>query len=317
MILLRFIVLRIVGGIAMLLAVSAMIFLMTDVLPGDVASRILGRNPDPERLAILRAELGLDQPLVLRYVQWITGILKGDFGNSLISGQPVAETLGRRVLNSVLLSALALAIYVPLAVLPAIVQAVNRDRPLDQAISAVSLAILSIPDFLLATLILIGFVVLLPLAPARSIIEATSTWGQALHAMILPAATIALVMATYAMRYLRDSLIEVLQTDYVRMARLNGTPQRVLIWRHAMPNALVPFLNVTALNLTYLFGGVVVIEQVFSFPGFGALMVGALLQLDVPMVQATVLIAAAVYIIGNLAVDLATLALNPRLRHVG
>ena len=317
MILLRFILLRVVGGMAMLLAVSALIFLMTDVLPGDVASRILGRNPDPTRLAILRAELGLDQPLMLRYVQWITGILQGDFGNSLISGQPVAETLGRRVLNSVMLGTSTLAIYVPLAVLPAIVQAVNRDRPLDQAISAVSLAILSIPDFLLATLILIGFVVLLPLAPARSIIEASSTWAQALHAMILPAATIALVMATYAMRYLRDSLIEVLATDYIRMARLNGMPQRVLIWRHAMPNALVPFLNVTALNLTYLFGGVVVIEQVFSFPGFGALMVGALLQLDVPMVQATVLIAAAVYILGNLAVDLATLALNPRLRHVG
>lgn len=317
MTLLRFVMLRILGGVAMLLAVSALIFLMTDVLPGDVASRILGRNPDPERLAILQAELGLDQPLVLRYLQWITGVLQGDFGNSLISGQPVAETLGRRVLNSVLLGALALAIYVPLAVLPAILQAVNRDRPLDQAISALSLAILSIPDFLLATLILIGFVVLLPLAPARSIIEASSTWGQALHAMILPATTIALVMATYAMRYLRDSLIEVLQTDYIRMARLNGIPDRVLIWRHAMPNALVPFLNVTALNLTYLFGGVVVIEQVFSFPGFGALMVGALLQLDVPMIQATVLIAAAVYILGNLAVDLATLALNPRLRHVG
>lgn len=317
MILFRFILLRFVGGIAMLLAVSALIFLMTDVLPGDVASRILGRNPDPERLAILRAELGIDQPLMLRYVRWIAGILHGDLGNSLISGQPVAETLGRRVLNSVLLGALALAIYVPLAVLPAIVQAVNRDRPLDQAISAVSLAILSIPDFLLATLILIGFVVLLPLAPARSIIEASSTWAQVLRAMILPAATIALVMATYAMRYLRDSLIEVLATDYIQMARLNGMPQRVLIWRHAMPNALVPFLNVTALNLTYLFGGVVVIEQVFSFPGFGALMVGALLQLDVPMVQATVLIAAGVYILGNLAVDLATLALNPRLRHVG
>ncbi len=317
MILLRFILLRLLGGVAMLLAVSALIFFMTEVLPGDVASRILGRNPDPERLAILRAELGLDQPLLRRYLEWIAGILQGDFGNSLISGQPVAETLGRRVLNSVLLGALALAIYVPLAVLPAIVQAVNRDRPLDQAISALSLAILSIPDFLLATLVLISFVVILPLAPARSIVEASSTWGQALHAMILPAATIALVMATYAMRYLRDSLIEVLQTDYIRMARLNGIPQRVLIWRHAMPNALVPFLNVTALNLTYLFGGVVVIEQVFAFPGFGALMVGALLQLDVPMIQATVLIAAAVYILSNLVVDLATLALNPRLRHVG
>jgi peptide/nickel transport system permease protein len=206
---------------------------------------------------------------------------------------------------------------VPLAVLPAILQAVHRDSPLDQAISAISLAILSIPDFLLATLLLIAFVVVFPVAPARSVIDAASTRAETLQALILPAVTIALVMGTYAMRYLRDSLIEVLQTDYIRMARLNGIPAARLIWRHAVPNALVPFLNVTALNLTYLFGGVVVIEQVFSFPGFGALMVGALLQLDVPVIQATVLIAAAIYVLGNLAADLVAMLLNPRLRHVG
>jgi peptide/nickel transport system permease protein len=119
------------------------------------------------------------------------------------------------------------------------------------------------------------------------------------------------------MRYLRDSLIEVLDTEYIRMARLNGIPSRRLIWRHAVPNALVPAINITALNLTYLFGGVVVIEQVFAFPGFGALMVGALLLLDVPMIQATVLIAAAVYVGGNLLADIAAILLNPRLRHVG
>jgi peptide/nickel transport system permease protein len=149
------------------------------------------------------------------------------------------------------------------------------------------------------------------------VIDAGSSWAETLRALILPAVTIALVMGTYAMRYLRDSLIEVLLADYIRMARLNGMPAGRLIWRHALPNALVPFLNVTALNLTYLFGGVVVIEQVFSFPGFGALMVGALLQLDVPLIQATVLIAAAVYILGNLAADLASMALNPRLRDGG
>ena len=316
MVLLRFMLLRIAGGAAMLLAVSAVIFVMTDTLPGDVASRILGRNPDPARLAVLRAELGLDQPLLHRYGQWIGGILRGDFGRSLISGQAVADILGRRMVNSVLLGMLALVIYVPLAVLPAIVQAVNRDGAVDHAISAASLAILSIPDFLLATLFLIVFVLVVPVAPARSIIEASSSWGDTFQALILPAITIALVMGTYAMRYLRDSLIEVLATDYIRMARLNGIPQRRLIWCHTMPNALVPLLNVTALNLTYLFGGVVVIEQVFSFPGFGALMVGALMQLDVPLIQATVLIAAAVYILGNLAADIATIFLNPRLRHV-
>jgi peptide/nickel transport system permease protein len=142
-------------------------------------------------------------------------------------------------------------------------------------------------------------------------------WLETIRALILPATTVALVMGTYAMRYLRDSLIEALDTEYVRIARLNGIPERRVLWRHALPNALIPAINITSLNLTYLFGGVVVVEQVFAFPGFGALLVGSLMQLDIPVVQATVLIAAAVYILGNLLADVAAMALNPRLRHAG
>jgi len=313
----RFLGLRLLGAAGLLLAVSALIFAMTEVLPGDVATRVLGRSPDPEQLRLLQERLGLNQPLLHRYAGWILGALRGDLGTSLVSGQPVAEVVGRRLLNSLLLALAAFVLYLPLAILPAVAQAVHRDGPLDHAISAVTLAILSIPDFLLATLLLILFAIWIPIAPARSTIDGVTTVGEALAALALPTITVAVVMGTYAIRYLRDSLIEVLDTDYIRMARLNGMPGRRLIWRHAIPNALVPAINITALNLTYLFGGVVVIEQVFAFPGFGALMVGALLLLDVPMIQATVLIAAAVYVAGNLLADVAAILLNPRLRHVG
>jgi peptide/nickel transport system permease protein len=315
--LLRFLGFRLLAAIGMLIAVSAVIFVITEVLPGDVATRILGRSPDPERLAILRERLGLDQPLPLRYLAWIGGVFTGDFGHSLVSGQPVIDVVARRFFNSLLLALAAFVLYLPIAVIPAIVQAVNRDRPIDQAISGISLAILSIPDFLLGTIFLILFASIMPIAPARSTIDGAMSAWEVLRALALPALTIALVMGTYATRYLRDSLIEALEGDYIRMARLNGIPERRVLWRHALPNALIPAINITSLNLTYLFGGVVVVEQVFAFPGFGALLVGSLMQLDVPLIQATILIAAAVYIFGNLLADISAMLLNPKLRHAG
>jgi peptide/nickel transport system permease protein len=307
---------RALSAIGTLIAVSVIVFLITAVLPGDVATRILGRAPDPEQLSILRERLGLDQPLIVRYLHWIGGVATGNFGVSLVSSQPVSEIVGRRLLNSALLALLAFILYLPIAVIPAVFQAVNRDRPIDHAISVVTLGILSIPDFLLGTILLIVFANLLPIAPARSMIDAALSWPRILAALILPAITIALVMGTYAIRYLRDGLIEALDAEHVRMSRLNGIPERLILWKHALPNALTPAINITSLNLTYLFGGVVVVEQVFGFPGFGALLVGSLMQLDVPLIQATVLIAAAVYIAGNLLADIAVILLNPRLRHV-
>lgn len=306
---------RIASAFLLLLAVSIFIFLITDFLPGDVASRILGRAPDPERLQILRERLGLDQPLPLRYLNWLSHALQGDLGVSLVSGQKVSEIVFGRLYNSSLLACAAFVLYIPIAVVPAMIQAVNYGRPVDQILSAVTLAILSIPDFLLATILMLAFANFIPIAPARSTIDSSMNVIEVVSALALPAITIALVMGTYAIRYLRDSLIDTLQTEYVKMARLNGIPERNILWRHALPNALVPALNITSLNLTYLFGGVVVVEQVFAFPGFGALLVGSMMQLDIPLIQATVLISAAVYIVGNLFADIASLLLNPKLRH--
>jgi peptide/nickel transport system permease protein len=297
-----------------MLIVAIVIYFATSILPGDVASRLLGRNPDPTSLAILQRRLGLDLPLGVRFLNWIGHMLMGDPGVSLISGQPVSEIVGRTLYNSSLLAVLALLIYLPIAVIPAAIQAVYADRKTDHAISGAALGIMSLPDFLLGTFILLALAAWWPLFPPRSTIDSSSSAVETLQALVLPALTIALVMGTYATRYLRENLIEVLNSDYVRMARLNGIRESTVLWRHAFPNALVPTLNVTSLSLTYLFGGVVVVEKVFAFPGFGSLLVSSLMQLDVPVIQATVLVAAAIYIVGNLVADILTVMVNPRLR---
>ena len=297
-----------------LLLVSVIIFAMLEVLPGDVASRILGRDATPETLAALRAQLQLDDPAPARYLDWLGGILRGDFGEALTSSRPVADILAPRIFNTLILSAAAFVLYLPLALIPALLQAVRRDGPLDHGLSVVTLVLLSTPDFLLGTLLLIAFVITVPLFPAMSLVDQSSGPAEYLRAIALPAITLAIVMAVYAVRMLRDNLIEVLDSEYVRMAELKGLPRRQVLLRHALPNALVPTLNITALNLAYLIGGVVIVEKVFSYPGFGSLLVDALQVRDLPLIEATVLIAAAVYVVANLLADIGAILLNPRLR---
>jgi peptide/nickel transport system permease protein len=305
---------RVLLAILTLLIVSLIVFAAMEVLPGDVASRILGRDATPETLAVLRLKLGLNEPAVVRYFHWLGGLVSGDLGRSPVSDRPVTEIIGPRIWNTILLSLYAFLLYVPLTVIPALLQAIRRDRPLDHALSVVTLVLLSMPDFLLATILLFTFVVVFPLLPAMSMVDQSSTWLDYLRATTLPALTLAIVMAVYAVRMLRDNLIEVLDADFVRMAELKGlSPRRVLL-RHALPNALIPTLNVTALNLAYLVGGVVVVEKVFSYPGFGGLLVDSLQLRDLPVIEGTVMIAALVYVMANLIADIASVLLNPRLR---
>jgi peptide/nickel transport system permease protein len=301
-------------SIVTLLLVSLIIFSMLEVLPGDVATRILGRDATPESLEVLRTELGLDRPAAVRYLDWLGGLATGDLGKSLVSSRPISEILAPRIFNTLLLSLYAFALYLPLTVIPAVLQALTRDRGPDHALSVVTLVLLSMPDFLLATILLLTFVLWIPVLPAISLVDASSSWFEYLKAMTLPALTLAIVMAVYAVRMLRDNLIEVLDSDYVRMAELKGLSRARVLLRHALPNALVPTLNVTALNLAYLIGGVVVVEKVFSYPGFGTLLVDSLQLRDLPVIEATVMIAALVYIAANLVADIAAILLNPRLR---
>jgi peptide/nickel transport system permease protein len=310
---------RLIGGrillsLLTLSIVSALIFWILEVLPGDVASRIMGRDATPETLALLRAKLHLNDPAITRYLRWLGGMATGDFGTALTSSRPIVQILGPRIFNTVLLAGYAFLLYLPMALIPALIQAVRRDRPTDHALSAVTLVLLSMPDFLIATLLLVTFVVTVPLLPAISLVDQSSTALEYFRAMTLPAITLAIVMAVYAVRMLRDNLIEVLSSDYVRMAELKGLSRRKVLLRHALPNALVPTLNITALNLAYLIGGVVVVEKVFSYPGFGSLLVDSLQLRDLPLIEATVLIAAAVYIAANLLADIGAILLNPRLR---
>lgn len=311
---LRLVAGRILLSIVTLLIVSLIVFAVLEVLPGDVATRVLGRDATPEALDLLRQKLGLDDPAPVRYLHWLGGLLSGDFGQSLVSSRPVTAILAPRIYNTVLLSVYAFLLYLPLTIIPALIQAIRRDRPVDHGLSIVTLVLLSMPDFLLATILLFTFVVLVPVLPAISLVDHSSSAVDYLRAMTLPALTLAIVMAVYAVRMLRDNLIEVLDSDYVRMAELKGlSPRRVLL-RHALPNALVPTLNVTALNLAYLVGGVVVVEKVFSYPGFGSLLVDSLQLRDLPVIESTVMIAALVYVGANLIADVAAVLLNPRLR---
>ncbi|MEA2779281.1 MAG: peptide/nickel transport system permease protein [Rhodospirillaceae bacterium] len=305
---------RLTTSVITLLLVSAIIFSMVELLPGDAATRILGREATPETLAVVREKLHLDRPAFERYAVWLSGIATGDLGSSLTSDRAINEILAPRIANTLLLSLFAFILYLPLALIPAAAQALNRDRPTDHALSVITLVLLSIPDFLMAAILLISFVVWLPWLPAKSAIHPGMGFADLLRALVLPGSTLAIVMATYAVRMLRDNLVEVLESEYVRMAELRGLSRGYVLFRHALPNALIPTLNVTALNLAYLIGGVVIVERLFAFPGFGSLLVDALQLRDVPLIEATVLIAAAVYIGANLLADIGAILLNPRLR---
>ncbi len=297
-----------------LLLVSLIIFVAVEIIPGDAATRVAGRDATPEMLEVLRDRMNLDLPPPQRYMAWLGGILTGNFGNVLTSGRSVSEIMAPRIANTLVMSGMALVIYFPLVLIPATFQALRQDQFADHVLSTLTLVLLSIPDFVLATVLLLSFAVAFPILPAMSTIDDRSTMLDVLRASVLPAVTLAIVMAVYAVRMLRDGLIEILETDFVRMARLKGLHPRRVLLRHALPNAIIPTLNVTALNLAYLIGGVVVVERVFSFPGFGSLIVDSLKLLDVPLIQSTILFAATIYIGANLLTDIASILLNPRLR---
>ena len=311
---LKLILSRVVTGLLTLLALSVIIFVSTEILPGDVAARALGRFATEEAKQIFRQQLHLDRPAPERYVIWLSRVVRGDFGKSIVSQIDVRKVMGPKFANTFALGAYALILYIPLSLVLAGLAAVFRDRPLDAAISLVNLVGLSVPEFVLATLLLFAFAVSVPIFPVLSVIETARTLPDVLRTLALPAVTLAIAMSVYAIRMLRDNLIEVLDSEYVRMATLKGLPRYRVVLRHALPNALVPALNVTALNLAYLIGGVVVVERVFSYNGIGSLLVESVFLRDAPLIEATALLVSAVYVLANLFADVMAILLNPRLR---
>lgn len=311
---LRLIAQRLVLALGTLLIVSALVFLFTSVLPGDIAERVLGRESTAQQRDIFRKHLNLDEPVWQRYGHWVEGAVQGDFGRSLVNDETVTSTIDQSGKNTLFLGLFAFILYIPVTLLLATVAALFRARLPDALISLVTLVGLSLPEFVLGTLLIFTFAVEFSLAPALSIVSPEDGFLTHLHVTLLPAVTLMVAMSVYAIRMLRDNLIDVLDSEYVRMATLKGVPRWRVVMRHALPNAIGPALNVTALNLTYLIGGVVVVEEVFSYPGLGKLLVDSISIRDVPVVEAVALIASAVYILANLVADVLAILANPRLR---
>ncbi|MGV0818257.1 ABC transporter permease [Martelella sp. FOR1707] len=306
---------RIVLGIGLLLASSILIFAGIEILPGDFAETYLGQAATPQAIANLRAEFGLDQPLVTRYFDWLVGILHGDFGTSWASGQSVSGQIAARLGNSLLLAGAAAVIAVPLAVGLGLLAVLYRDRLADRLINLVSLAAVSLPEFFVAYLLIMVFVVQHPVAafPA-TVYDSMSLW-QKLQVIILPVATLVLVVLAHMMRMTRAAIINVMSSAYMETAELKGIGALRAIVKHAAPNALAPIINVVALNLAYLIVGVVVVEVVFVYPGMGQYMVDAVTIRDLPVVQGCGLVFASIYILLNMVADILSILVNPRLRH--
>jgi peptide/nickel transport system permease protein len=305
---------RLILATLTLLLVSIIIFVGIEILPGDVASRVLGREATEAQKAIFRQQMHLDLPLYQRYFTWVGSALRGDFGHALTSDREVIAVIGPKLKNTLLLALFAFLLYIPLTLSLAIISAVKRNSLVDNLISGATLVGLSTPEFLLATVLLLLFAVRIPILPTISALEKAQTFGDYVRFMTLPAITLAVVTSVYAIRMLRDNLIEVLEADYIKMAELKGLSIWQVAWRHAMPNALLPTLNITALNLAYLIGGVVIVERVFVYPGLGNHLISSIQLLDIPVIEAIILIVSAIYILANLLADVAAILLTPRLR---
>jgi peptide/nickel transport system permease protein len=314
----RFLIRRIVLGLLTLLLVSLVVFAATQALPGDAARAILGRDATPDRLAALRTQLHLNQSVVHQYLHWLGGILSGNLGTSVASQQPVSHLLSGRIGNSAFLVLVSALVAIPMSIGLGVWMAMRRDRVADHVGSTVSLVLAALPEFVIGILLVLVFATsVFHVLPAVSLIPPGDHAWQHLNVVILPAATLVLAVTPYISRIMRGSMIEVLESDYVTMARLKGLPERTVIWRHAVPNAIVPAIQVSALQLAWMAGGVVLVEFVVSYPGIGSALVDAVGNRDVPVVQALTIIIAAVYVLLNLLADVTTILVTPRLRTAG
>ncbi|KGE64057.1 MULTISPECIES: ABC transporter permease [Pseudomonas] len=313
--LLKLVLQRLALGVLSLFAVSVIIFLAVGMLPGDIAQAILGQSATPETVAAFRAQLGLDLPPFTRFAQWLLRLLHGDLGASLANQRPIADLIGARLGNTLSLAALAALVSVPTALVLGMLAALYRNSWFDRLLNTSALSAVSFPEFFVAYLLILVFSVKLGWFPSLSNLAPDATFGTILERSVLPVATLSLVVIAQMMRMTRASLINLLASPYIEMARLKGIRQSRIIWRHALPNALAPIVNVIALNLAYLVVGVVVVEVVFVYPGLGQLLVDSVSKRDIPVVQACSLIFAATYILLNTGADVLSIASNPRLMH--
>jgi peptide/nickel transport system permease protein len=311
---LKFVVRRLVFGVFTLFVVSVVIFVLTQALE-DPAQAILGRQATPDSLLAKRQELGLDKPLITQYWDWLSGLLTGDPGASFSNGQPVMDFLGDRIWNSLFLMAVAATLSIPISIAIGAYAAARRDKAFDSATSGASLFLASVPEFVVGLVLVFLFATnvwhLLP-GVAR-IRPGEAPWSDP-KGLVLPIIALVLVVVPYVSRVMRASMIEVLESDYVEMARLKGLSERTVLWRHAVPNAIGPTLQVAAFNIAYLAGGVILIEAVFNYPGLGNALFDGVRVVDVPVVQFIAMLLTAIWVVVNLLADLGTVLVTPRLR---
>lgn len=305
---------RLLFGFLTIMAISVLIFIGVEALPGDLAETILGQSALPETVEAFRKELKLDLPPHVRYLSWLGGFIKGDLGNSLSNGRPVADMIGWRFSNTLFLAGMAALIAVPLAIILGILAALYRDTWLDKTISAVTLSTISFPEFFVAYILITLFSVKFNIFPSIANIDDTMSLGKKFYSIILPCLTLTLVVVAHMMRMTRAAIINVLSSPYIEMAQLKGIRKSRIIIHHAVPNALSPIINVIVLNLAWLIVGVVVVEVVFVYPGMGQLLVDSVSKRDLPVVQASGLIFAGTYVMLNLVADILSMISNPKLR---
>ncbi|MDR1824244.1 MAG: ABC transporter permease [Bifidobacteriaceae bacterium] len=291
-------------GVVTLFLVSALVFFATQALPGDVAKMILGKTATPDRLAVLREQLGLNRPLLVQYWDWLSGVLHGDFGESLANHEPVTSLIGERLVNSLSLALAAMLVIIPLSLLVGVAAATHKDSWFDKGFLGVSMVINALPDFIIGTLLIALLATNVShLLPPVSIIPVGDNPWQHLSAMILPVATLSISGVFYLGRLVRVSFIDVTNSEYIEMARLKGMSQRVITFRHALPNALAAAIPAASLVAAFTIGGVVVVEYVFNYPGIGMLLVESLGNQNLPVIQALVLIVAVSYFFFNRLAD--------------
>lgn len=302
-------------GIVTLFAASVLIFIGTEILPGDLASAILQNTATPETLAKMRADLGLNTPAYIRFFQWLFGALRGDFGTSLANGRDVLQQIAPRFANTMFLATYAAVVAVPLAIGLGLLAAIRQGGFFDRLVNVVTLMTISVPEYFLAYILIKYVAVQWGWFPSLASVSSDTSFFDRLYICFLPMLTLVLVIVAHMMRMTRASVLSVMASPYIEMAILKGLTKSRIVVRHALPNALAPIISVVALNLAYLIVGVVVVETVFVYPGLGQLMVDEVSKHDVPVVQACGLIFAATFILLNMTADILAILSNPRLRH--
>lgn len=310
----KVVLLRIASALLTLLLVSMVIFVAASLLPGDAAQEVLGQSATAEQVAALRQEMGLNRPAVTRYLDWLFSLLGGDPGRSFIAGMDVSELIGERLRNSLTLAGVTALVSVVLALTIGLASAIHRGSKLDRALNVVTLSLVALPEFLVATVFVLVFSVTLVWLPSIAMVSPDASWGETLRSLALPVACLACVVTAQMARLTRAAVADQLDRPYVEMARLKGVPFRRIILFHVMPNAAGPVLNAMALSLSYLMGGALIVETIFSFPGLASLMVNAVTSRDMPLLQSCAMIFCTAYLVLILIADIVAILANPRLR---